>query len=179
MLPDPSGQPPQTPTPADLQAMADLYAKFPWMFPGADPRLRVTVGEVVDKYLVDAKSELAERTFENQARDLAAFRKALGTRTVGNCTPLDLKDWLQAQENRLRSGWTRSRVHNVVQRAFNWAVNARLIQENPFRGLPNTHPKGHGRDMKLDELQALLRHTDPHFRRFLIALKLTGTGPAN
>jgi hypothetical protein len=53
----------------------------------------------------------------------------------------------------------------------------RMIRENPFRGLRQSYDKQPGRDMSAAEFQAILRHSDPYYRRFLIALKLTGARP--
>jgi integrase len=63
-----------------------------------------------------------------------------------------------------------------VHRAFNWAARQRLIRENPFRGV--TAPAGErGQPMEEAEFRAILRHSPPCFRRFVIALRMSGARP--
>src|SRR5207244_805809 len=76
------------------------------------------------------------------------------------------------------SGWTKMATNAAVQRVFNWAVSMRIIRENPFRGLTFVQEeRKHGRDMRPEEWRALLRASDPYFRRLLVALKMTGARP--
>lgn len=168
---------PAAPSAADLAQIADIMQRFPWMFPGMDARSRTTVGEVIDKYLDDARGELAAGTYLFVSPYLTRFRDALGSRAAADCVPLDLKGWMTSNAGHMKSGWTKARINAAIQRAFNWAVCMRLTRENPFRGFRVQAEKKTGRDMKPDEFQAVLRHADPPFRRFMIALKLTGARP--
>jgi integrase len=172
--PTPSTQP----SAADLQVIADLFQRYPFLFPGMDARARVTVADVIDSYLEHARDDMAERTLESRVRYLNSFRDALGPRTVVECGQLDLKQWLTDNVKRWPSGDTRAGACSAVQRAFNWAVGVRKIRENPFRGFRLNWAKCTGRDMKPEEFQAILRHSDTAFRKFIVALKLTGARPS-
>jgi integrase len=165
------------PTAADLQVIASLFERFPQLFPGLDARGQVTVAEVIDKYLAHAGEELTPDALENRTADLNAFCADLGSRPVGQLSPLDLKQFLAKNAKRWQSGHKRAGVATSVKRAFNWAVEMRLIRENPVGGLRLNVDKKTGRDVTPAEFQAALRHSDPYFRRFLIALKLTGARP--
>src|SRR5439155_7558659 len=76
-----------------------------------------------------------------------------------------------------KSAWKRAGVNSAVQRAANWGVENRIIKENPFKGLRLREEKNPGREMKPEEFQGLMRNSDPYFRRFLVALKMTGARP--
>jgi integrase len=142
-----------------------------------DPRDQRTVQEVVDAYLRDGKDEITARTYEMRALTLNRFAQAFGTRKVSECRPIDLKRWLAVQTN-WASAYTKQRCRGDIQRALNWAVAAGLIRENPFHGFHlSEQPTPSGRDMQPEEFQAILRSTDPSFRRFLVALKLSGARP--
>jgi integrase len=159
----------------ELETLRRLSEKYPFLFHQSDPRDLKTIAEVIRLYVNDAKGELDTRTHEYRARHLASFALAFGMRQVPQCTPFELKQWIH--EHYQNSAWTRLGVNSSVQRAMNWAVTMRIIRENPFRGLKLNEQKKHGRDMKPEELQALLRASDPYFRRFMMALALTGARP--
>lgn len=161
---------------ADLGAINELLGKYPFLFGAGDTRDQKKVAEVVERYLAHAPDELTKRALETRRHHLAQFIESFGQRRVSECTPLELKEWIMSRPN-VKSGWTRQNLNVSVQRAFNFAVEQRLIRENPVRGLKLRLEKKVGRDIKPDEFQAVLRHTDAHFRRFLIALKLTGARP--
>ncbi len=167
------------PSPEEFQQMLALLNKFPAMFPGMDARARVLVSEIVDKYLENAPDEVSQRRYEYITLFLGRFRKAMGHKQVGELAPLDLKTWMTEQASKMKSDWTKANVKSMVMRAFNWAVECRLIRENPFRGFKlKGLEKIPGREIRPEEFQAVLRHTDMPFRQFLIALKLTGARPS-
>jgi integrase len=142
-----------------------------------DPRDLRTVAEVVTVYLADAKDGLAEASYELRVVRLGLFSREFGAQRPAELTPWAVKQWIFAQ-TQWRSPHTRAQANSAVQRCFNWAVEMRLLRENPVRGLRLREETQPGRDMKPAELQALLRASDPAFRRFLVALKLTGARPS-
>lgn len=142
-----------------------------------DQRDQQTVAEIVRLYLDNAHEDMGARQLEARRGHLARFVEAFGMRRICECTPLGLKEWIMHLP-RVKSGWTRSSINASIQRVFNFAVEQRLLLENPFRGIRLQLDKPVGRDIQPAEFQAVLRHTDPNFRRFLIAMKLTGARPA-
>jgi integrase len=139
-----------------------------------DPRDTRTVQEVIDMYLAQLGDEITDRTRELRERTLKIFSQYFGKMPVAQCTPIALKEWL-AERHNWSSGWSKQRVNADIQRVFNWAASLRYTRENPFRGLQI--PRGKkltGREMTPAEFQAVLRATDPPFRRFLMMMKLTG-----
>ena len=167
------------PSAAEIQQFLDTAANFPELLALAgptDPRNLVEVREVVAIYLEHVRDEISPQHYENKAQVLELFVQAHGGRRVSQCLPLDLKKWLLDNRQRWRSAWTRQRVNATVQRAFNWGVAMKLIKENPFRGIHQA-PGEHQRAMTDREYSQLVRHAQAYFRRFLLALKLTGARP--
>jgi len=140
-----------------------------------DPRELITVGEVVRAYLQDAKGQLTERVLGDHELILTRFAGGHGPRKVVECSPLDLRRFVQGHEQ-WRSGWTKKRVCAVVHRCFNWAVTMKLARENVFKGV--TFPaRERRREMTDAEFRTLLRFSDAKFRRFLLFLRYTGCRP--
>jgi integrase len=135
-----------------------------------------TLGQVVAAYLQEAKAELDERTYAYRSHYLGRLVGELGSRPVSSLTRADVKRWLRAQAY-LRSPQTRETVLVGLHRALNWGVENRLVRENPIRGLRLREVKRHGRELKPEEWRAILRETDPAFRRFLLMMRLTGARP--
>ena len=65
----------------------------------------------------------------------------------------------------------------AVQSVFGWAVRYDLLDVNPLSGYQKPAPRMRTRVMEAAEFRALLRHSDPSFRRFLFALAMTGCRP--
>ncbi len=170
--------PQMVPTMREMQQLVDLLQKFQAFLPATDQRSLTTVAAVIEKYLANCKEEIDERTREYRQRYFVLLCEDMGDRVVSDLSPLDLKEWMTKHSGRMKSDWTKAGVKAGIQRAFNWAVEMRIIRENPFKGLKlHGLRKAHGRDMKQEEFQALLRHSDVYFRRFLITLKFTGARP--
>jgi len=98
-----------------------------------------------------------------------------GDRAYTSFRPYHLLQFLKAQPG-LRSAWTRKRWATYIQCAANEAARMGVIERNPFQGLRLPMGK-QGRDWTDDEYRALLRHADPHFRRFICFLRFSGARP--
>jgi integrase len=158
---------------ADLQALQRLADKYPWMFNGMDPRDQKTVGEIVPLYLDAAGEELDAAALADRRRVLGKFAEAFGEWPVREMTPLVARQWIKSQR-RWKSPWMRSGVLAAIMRLFNWAVEMRLIRENPAKGAHFREEKKPGRDMTPQEFQAALRGSDPCYRRLLVGFRQTG-----
>ena len=98
-----------------------------------------------------------------------------GDRAYTSFRPYHLLQFLKAQPG-LRSAWTRKRWATYIQCAANEAARMGVIERNPFQGLRLPMGK-QGRDWTDDEYRALLRHAEPHFRRFVCFLRFSGARP--
>jgi integrase len=164
------------PTSAEFEVLQALAQKYPFLFHGADARDQATVGDVIARYLKDAKEDLSPAAYSARELYLNRFAEAFGSHRVADVTPIAVKEWIRSQEQ-FRSPWTRAAVNAALQRAFNWGARGKIIRENSIRGVELNEVKRPGRDMHADEFQAILRRSDLPFRRFLLALKFTGARP--
>ena len=113
---------------------------------------------VIDLYLDHAKRGYAPRVLRKAARAISnCLPRPTAFGLVQDCLPIHLTQWLDAK-TAMGSDWTRSNVVKIVQRAFNWAAQQRLIKANPFFGVTQ-RPGEPRRPMTDEEFRALLRAT--------------------
>jgi integrase len=145
-----------------------------------------TIASVIETYQKFEGGRLAPSTMVTRAPFLQSFAEARGWKAVSECTPLDMRQWLNSHPE-WKSDWTKNGALRNVQVAFNWAVENKLIPVNPFKGV--THRKGQPRrDMTPEEFRAILRATASHrrrkltpgarFRQVLVFLYFTGCRPS-
>ncbi len=65
----------------------------------------------------------------------------------------------------------------MVQQVFNWAVDQELLDISPVPKYKKPAAHSRSRVITPDEFKAIFRKADRNFRRFLIALRLTGCRP--
>jgi integrase len=133
-----------------------------------------TIGQVLDWFeQVEARGSTAAGM--ERRRVWRLLRGQYGGHLVSSCRPFDLLNFINGQPG-VQSDWTRKRWNATCQRPFNHAEKLGLIIKNPFRGL--TFPEGEdGRDWTRDEYQAVLRNSDPVYRRLLVWLRFSGMRP--
>ena len=131
-----------------------------------------TLGQLADKYGAWMEREveagrLKPRTLDYYRHQLQKFLDALG----GNRPALGV---LPHDVEMFKSGW-----HSVqaAQRLYNWAVGMGLLAENPIRSVEKPDPGQRERVLTPEELDALLKATDRHFRPFLLAMLHTIARP--
>lgn len=133
------------------------------------------VGDVIELYLADARNTLQLRSFEGRKQILDDFAAGFGAVALADAKPFLVQLWLNGHPA-WASDWTRKGAVAGVQACMNWAVKLGLIPANPFRGF--SWPAGErGEPMPLHEFAAMLRHSPPPFRRYVIALRRTGARP--
>jgi integrase len=136
----------------------------------------LTVHEVIEFYLAQARRDLSVRSLETASCILRRFDQSCGHLNLAECRPFDLQCWLNDHPE-YRSEWYVRCVISSIKRVFNWACEMELVQRNPFANLRSRGQPQRRRPMTDNEFQVLLRGSDPSFRRFLIFLKLTGCRP--
>lgn len=134
-----------------------------------------TVGQVLAWFRTNNPKQSRCVKAERERRRLYdLLDAAMGSRRCIDCRPFDLLAWIN--QNCTDNNWTRKRWNAALQSPFNLAAKLRLISMNPFKGL--SFPEGsEGRDWTDAEYRALLRHSAPEFRRFLVFLRCSGARP--
>lgn len=116
-----------------------------------------TVASVIESYLEYESKGIAASTLASKQPYLQDFAEHHGWRAVDAAKPIHLTDWIHKHPS-WKSDWTIATAIKIIQRAFNWAAQQKLIAANPFTGV--THPEGKAREpMTYDELRAILRAT--------------------
>jgi integrase len=133
--------------------------------------------DLADEYLSDVKARRAPGTYRNYREQLVRAMRIFGTDLrVAEVRRFHLTKIEQAMTGRYSSSTVRDTI-SVVQQVFNWAVRNDLLDYSPLAGYRKPAGGGRTRLITPDEFQALLRHADVRFRRFLIGLRLTGCRP--
>jgi integrase len=134
--------------------------------------------DLVDEFLDDVKARRAVATYSNYHDMLELALNHLGTGLrVGTLRKLHLLKLEAALHTRAYSPTSIFKALHAVQRVFTWAVEADVLDFNPLLGYKKPRPRQRTRVITPDEFRAMLRHTDPSFRRVLVALRLTGARP--
>lgn len=121
---DPAGPEVQHPTPNQMRQRSKRM------------RSRVTVGEVVDRYLqhMDKTAGFAPRTRGQAESILKRFVKAHGPRPVTELLPFHVTDFIETNPTWKTTG-TRLRVAAGINAALNWAASSGRIFRNPVKGV--------------------------------------------
>ena len=132
-----------------------------------------TISELVSAYLADSKAELGGDTYRDQERTLKRFVESFGSRS--DLRPSEFRTWIHSQADwaSANTRWCRA---NIVQRLFNWAVSDRRLPSNPIKGARIA--KGDRRRPTTQlEYRAMLKWSDPCFRRCLVFWRWNGQRP--
>jgi integrase len=128
---------------------------------------KLTVKDLVKKFLAWAAEALAVGTVLAYSHQLGKFTKRCGRKLVSGLKPIDVTRWAKT--------W-----HEVqaVLRLFNWAVNeAQVITENPFAKLKPPPRDERRRILTPRQMVQLLRAADVAGRQFLLGLRETFARP--
>jgi integrase len=145
--------------------------------PIPEPKAQVSVEQVIDAFLADAKSKVKEVTWIVYERFCRFFKADYGKRNADTLTPALLETWARKPE------WSSSTRHDalgILATAFRWAERAGLIARSPLVGIrkPPKASRGSKALISADEHARLVAHADPLFGAFLKLLWLTGARPS-
>lgn len=159
------------------QKLKALKAKVKREKAGGKEWLDAPFADLADEYLDDLKERRKPATYKaNRYRLLRALKTIGTTVTVGQMK----KYHLGKIERSMKSGYSPTSIADTittVSGVFNWAIKYDLLEVNPLTGYDKPSRRSRNRIIEDDEFQALLRHSDVNFRRFLIAARFTGCRP--
>lgn len=178
---------------ADPHLVKEAYAR--WMLtkndePATNGQIElapVSVVEVCDAYLADAKVNGAPKTYSDRVETLfdfcfgvppkfrhfenptdhqldemesARIHPGYGGLLASELTPLHIDRWLNAHEN--WNGGRRTRIQ-AVKRALNYGVERKMIQENPIKGYRVTKTKGRVTYLTPEQEEAIYSESNTAF----------------
>lgn len=141
-----------------------------------DAWLDMPFADLADAFLDDLKARKKPTTYDGYRQRL---RRALGILGI-ELRVVDIrKHHLAAIERELPelSPTTVRDTIAAVQSVFGWAVRCDLLDTNPLDGYEKPAARMRSRVLDPGEFRALLQHSDPSFRRALVALAMTGCRP--
>lgn len=133
-------------------------------------------GDLAREFLEDVQARRAPRTWQDYRDSLdRALLHLEADLTVGQFKKIHLAKLERALAP--HSPTTAFKTIHAVQRVFGWAVETDLLEHSPLTGYRKPRPRQRTRLIDPEEFQAMLRSSDAPFRRFLLALRLTGCRP--
>jgi integrase/recombinase XerC len=142
-----------------------------------EPAKPVTVAELGEEFLSDARTWLKPNTLIWYERSVGELSTSFGREAVASLTVVSVERWLQAH------GWsatTRNHVIGVLHVCFRWAIRRKLIDSNPLSGIikPLKHSRGDEAVITPDDHKRLLNAATEQFRNVLHVLHATGARPS-
>jgi len=142
-----------------------------------EPKTEVSVAQVIDAFLADAKVKVKPVTWEVYERFCRFFKLDNGKRNAESLTPTLLEAWARKPE------WSSSTRHDaigIVETAFRCAERSGILSRNPLTGIrkPPKTSRGAKALISADEHNRLVADADPMFAAFLKLLWLTGARPS-
>ncbi len=144
----------------------------------------ISVAGLCEAFLSDAAENLEPSTYASYQYACQKLVDQLGCRQAHTIEPLDIHQFSTKLKSSLNET-SRAIVLRVVQRCFNWGVEARLIPPHQLGRIRKPRPKSRDRFLTDEEFQTLLRSTNPKdarrlgasYRRVLLALEWTMCRP--
>ncbi len=135
----------------------------------------MTVGAIFDWYKRTFATNYRWKTWVENLRRYRLFCSEYGQLSVSDCRPSHVTKFVDSMPN-VRSPAVRRAWNYTLQRPFNAAVDAQIIERNPARGA--FWCQDHRDSTVADaEFRGLLHYASAAFRRVLIFLRYTGARP--
>lgn len=150
--------------------------------------LKVPLIELCDEYVTYHENRGQMRTATSMRERLKRCMRGLGTKgvLVGEARRFHLtkiEAWMRKQKHPKdtdRPRYSETSIRDSIgalQAVFGWAVRQDYLQTNPLAGHPKPRGRRRTRTLTDEEFRQLLGATYPAFRRFLLAMRLTGCRP--
>jgi integrase len=136
---------------------------------------KVTVVELLDKFLAWSKQEHKPDTYDWYQRFIQSFAESVGSLKVLRLKPNDVTRWLQSHKN--WSSSTRRCAVIAVVCGLNWCVSEGLLEQNPIGKIKKPSPKRRERVLSRAERKTVIAAIHGAFRMFFFALGETGARP--
>jgi integrase len=137
---------------------------------------KLTVAEVGQEFLDFAKAHTKPKSYEFYRYFVAPFVERFGAAQAAAFQPLAFTKWLDEHP-----GWKGSRRNAIVavKRMFNWAVENRLVPDNPLKSVKRPSKNKRKRILDIAEREFIYGAIkDAAFRDFVFAMLETGCRPS-
>jgi integrase len=151
------------------------FLELQLLVPEAPGSSDTRVASICDAFLVWCERHQAAETYRGYSFYIQSFCEACGYLLVADLRPYHVTNWMDGKS------WGPTSQFNAVrtaQRVFNWAVEQKLLSQNPIKGMKRPRPASRDSYVSDEEFRALRRAASPPFRLFLFALRQTGARPS-
>jgi integrase len=134
------------------------------------------VATACDAFLQWSERHQSPETYRGYFFYVQSFCEACGYLAVVDLRPHHVTKWIDSNKS-----WRPTTQFNAVrdaQRVFNWAVEQKLLPQNPIKGMKRPRQESRESYVTDEEFRTLLRGAAPAFRLFLFALRKTGARPS-
>ncbi len=141
----------------------------------AAERKKLTVAELGQQFLDHAQVHTKAKSYEFYCYFVVPFVERFGSAQAADFSPLAFTRWLDDHP-----GWKGARRNAIVavKQMFNWAVENRLLTDNPLKHVKRPPKKKRNRVMDPAEREFLYKAIrDEQFREYCFALLETGARP--
>jgi len=145
--------------------------------PIQEAKVGASVKEVVDAFLIDAKTRVKANTYANYENLLTAFSEKHGKAKAEGFTIAQALAFVN------RPKWSQAyrRTHlGAMKTAFKWAEEVGIIGKNPLKAMkrPSMPSRGSKAAVSAETHERLLEAATPQFRLLLTMLHETGARPS-
>jgi integrase len=157
------------------KAAQTKFLELQLLVPEAPGSSDTRVASICDAFLVWCERHQAAETYRGYSFYIQSFCEACGYLSVADLRPHHVTKWMDSKS------WGPTSQFNAVraaQRVFNWAVEQKLLSQNPIKGMKRPRPASRDSYVSDEEFRALRRAASPPFRLFLFALRQTGARPS-
>ncbi len=141
-------------------------------------RYRITVGELLDRYIRQLQAEVTRKTSRYHVQSLLDI---YGGRQAGRMTNADVAAWVEILRGRGVADSTIVRRASILRGGLRWGVREGLLESNPIPDL--RLPKARSKRVPPPtpaEARRIMEHAAPHIQRVIILGTATGAriGPS-
>lgn len=120
----------------------------------------ITLSQLMDKYLANAKSQVKESTVDNNQGALKKWVRKFGDMYVSEITRAELQDFVDELDARYSKRYV-EKIFYCGNTMFNYGLTKELIDKNPLTGVE--------RDKRPNEMPKEMLFWEPHeFEKFIV-----------
>ncbi len=137
---------------------------------------KLTVSEIAQEFLDHSQRHNNPKTYKFYCYFIVPFVERFGSAVAKDFLPLTFTKWLDEHE-----GWKGARRSAIVaiKRMLNWAVEQKLLNESPLKGVKKPPKKRRNRIVSPEERELIFNLiADEQFKELVTALIETGCRPS-
>jgi integrase len=136
----------------------------------ARPASVSTMGEVMDRYMLEISPKKSPRTYQDNIKEMSRLRAVFGHMEPAEITAPDIYAYMDAREAPVRANREKALLSHVFSYAIRWGV----AKDNPCRNVKRNTERPRDRYVEDAELEAFKGHAGELLRNYVDFKYLTG-----